>query len=62
LRPPLRGASCCACCCAGARRVTLLALWDGRSAGDAPGGTAHMVRIAREAGPVDVAAMDTATL
>jgi hypothetical protein len=42
----------------GARKVTLIALWDGKDAGDAPGGTAHMVRIAREAGMVDVVTID----
>jgi len=43
----------------GARKVTLLALWDGKDAGDAPGGTAHMVRIAREAGMIDVVTIPT---
>ena len=42
----------------GARKVTLIALWDGKDTGDAPGGTAHMVRIAREAGMVDVVTID----
>jgi hypothetical protein len=34
---------------AGAQKVTLIALWDGK-AGDGPGGTADMIRIARERG------------
>ena len=38
----------------GADKVTLLHLWDGRADGDAPGGTAHMVSIARQAGMVDL--------
>ena len=42
----------------GARKVTLIALWDGKATGDAPGGTAHMVQIARDAGMVDVVAID----
>ena len=44
---------------AGARTVTLLALWDGKEEGDAPGGTAHMVQLARDAGTVDVVVLDT---
>jgi hypothetical protein len=36
----------------GAARVTLIALWDGKTTGDAPGGTAHMVGLARDAGTV----------
>lgn len=35
--------------CRGAKHLTLIALWDG-GAGDGPGGTEHMVRIARERG------------
>jgi hypothetical protein len=46
----------------GARKVTLIALWDGKDAGDAPGGTAHMVRIAREAGMVDVVTIDASQI
>lgn len=37
-----------------AKEVTLIALWDGKDTGDAPGGTAHMVRLARRSGKVDV--------
>lgn len=36
----------------GAVKVTLIALWDGVTTGDAPGGTAHMVGLARDAGTV----------
>jgi hypothetical protein len=43
---------------AGARKITLIALWDRKDTGDAPGGTAHMVQIAREAGNVDVVIID----
>ena len=42
----------------GARKVSLIALWDGKETGDGSGGTAHMVRIAREAGVVDVVPID----
>lgn len=42
----------------GADMATLLALWDGNE-GSAPGGTAHMVRIARDAGTVFVERIDT---
>jgi hypothetical protein len=42
----------------GARKVVLIAFWDGKHTGDAPGGTAHMVRIAREAGMVDIVTID----
>lgn len=38
----------------GADEVTLIALWDGKDEGDAPGGTAHMVQLARSTGKVDV--------
>jgi hypothetical protein len=36
----------------GAAKVTLIALWDGKMTGDAPGGTAHMVGLARDTGTV----------
>ena len=39
---------------AGAPKVSLIAVWDGTAIGDAKGGTAHMVQIARAAGTVDV--------
>jgi hypothetical protein len=44
---------------AGARRVTLLALWDGQSSGDDLGGTAQMVELARGAGVIDVKVIDS---
>jgi len=47
---------------AGAARITLIALWDGKDEGDAPGGTAHMVRLARDAGTVDVQVIDAQRL
>jgi hypothetical protein len=39
---------------AGAPKVSLIAAWDGSAVGDAKGGTAHMVQIARAAGTVDI--------
>jgi hypothetical protein len=38
----------------GAPKVSLIAVWDGKALGDARGGTAHMVQIARAAGTVDI--------
>ena len=38
----------------GAKKVSLIALWDGKPIGDDNGGTAHMVRIARDAGTIDM--------
>lgn len=35
--------------CKGARQFTLIALWDGE-VGDGPGGTEHMVNLAKERG------------
>lgn len=46
----------------GANRVTLIALWDGKPQGDAPGGTAQMVQLARDAGTVDVEILDSREL
>ena len=46
----------------GAPKMTLIALWDGRSTGDAPGGTAHMVGLARDAGNIDVDLIDNRDL
>ena len=43
-------------------QVTLLALWDGKAEGDARGGTADMVKIARDAGGIDVQVIDAARL
>jgi tetratricopeptide (TPR) repeat protein len=45
-----------------AARITLIALWDGKDEGDAPGGTAHMVRLARDTGRVDVKVIDAKRL
>ena len=45
-----------------AKKITLIALWDGKSIGDAPGGTAQMVQIAREAGTVDIVRIDAGQL
>ena len=42
----------------GAERVSLIALWDGKGSGDAPGGTAHMVELARAAGTVYIETID----
>ena len=47
---------------AGASRITLVVLWDGKDAGDAPGGTAHMVRIAKLAGTIDIHRIDSTQL
>jgi hypothetical protein len=47
---------------AAAERITLIALWDGKDEGDAPGGTAHMVRLARDSGQVDVKIIDAKRL
>jgi hypothetical protein len=46
----------------GAARVTLIALWDGKTTGDAPGGTAHMVKLARDAGTVAEVLIDASSL
>ncbi|HSB70467.1 MAG TPA: tetratricopeptide repeat-containing protein [Candidatus Methylomirabilis sp.] len=46
----------------GAERVTLVALWDGRKAGDAPGGTAHMLKLAEDAGTVYIKRIDAMQL
>lgn len=45
-----------------AARITLIALWDGKDEGDAPGGTAHMVRLARDTGQIDVKIIDAKQL
>jgi hypothetical protein len=42
----------------GADGITLIALWDGKMKGNAPGGTAHMVQLARDAGMVRVVTVD----
>jgi tetratricopeptide repeat protein len=46
----------------GAERVTLVALWDGKKVGDAPGGTAHMVKLAEDAGTVHIKRIDAMQL
>jgi hypothetical protein len=46
----------------GAQRLSLVALWDGKPTGDRPGGTAHMVRLARESGRMRVMTIDIASL
>ena len=46
----------------GAPRVTLVALWDGREQGDAPGGTAHMVQLARATGTIRIVHVDSKRL
>jgi len=46
----------------GADKITLIALWDGRSTGDAPGGTAHMIGLARDAGNIDIEVIDSSSL
>lgn len=42
----------------GARRITAIALWDRKPMGDARGGTAHMVELARRSGDIDVIIID----
>lgn len=46
----------------GADKISLLALWDGKPAGDDVGGTTHMVQLAREAGTIDIMVLDSAAL
>lgn len=46
----------------GTKKITLLALWDGKMVGDASGGTTHMVRTARAAGMIDVVPIDAGML
>jgi hypothetical protein len=47
---------------AGVKKITLVALWDHKSEGDGPGGTAHMVKLARNTGKIDVKIIDSAQL
>jgi hypothetical protein len=42
----------------GAAKVNLLALWDGKDMSGKPGGTGHMVDIARQSGAVDIVHID----
>ena len=46
----------------GADEVALVALWDGRDAGDGPGGTAQMVALARSAGDWRIEVIDAGEL
>lgn len=46
----------------GAAKVTLIAFWDRKTEGDGPGGTAHMVMLARKAGNIEVIIIETAEL
>jgi hypothetical protein len=46
----------------GADKITLLALWDGKAQGDAPGGTADMLKLARDAGSIHINVIDAARL
>jgi hypothetical protein len=45
-----------------AKTVTLIALWDGEEMGDARGGTAHVVQLARDTGRVHVTPVDAKQL
>jgi len=42
-----------------AKNVYLVALWDGKEMGDARGGTAHVVQLARDTGKVHVKIIDS---
>ena len=46
----------------GAKRLTLVTFWDGKREGDAPGGTAHMVRLAEDTGQVHIVRIDSTRL
>lgn len=46
----------------GAKRLSLVALWDREPSGDRAGGTAHMVSLARDSGRMRVLVIDTASL
>ncbi len=45
-----------------AKTITLLTLWDGKNKGDAPGGTAHMVQLARNTGKIHIEIIDAGLL
>lgn len=45
----------------GACKITAIALWDGKLTSDGPGGTAHMVMLARHSGDIDVKILDLPT-
>jgi hypothetical protein len=42
----------------GAKRIILVVLWDGKESGDTPGGTAHMVQLARNEGSIKIVTVD----
>ena len=46
----------------GADEIVLVALWDGHDQGDAPGGTAQMVALARAAGECRIEVIDAGAL
>ncbi|AUT74388.1 tetratricopeptide repeat-containing protein [Paraburkholderia hospita] len=46
----------------GAKRVTLLAMWDGTDTGESSAGTAYMVKLARDSGAFALESIDTKQL
>lgn len=46
----------------GAQKLSLVALWDGKDSGDRSGGTAHMVRLARDSGRMRLLTIDVSSL
>jgi hypothetical protein len=46
----------------GADKISLVTLWDGKPTGDAAGGTAHMVKLAGDAGIIRIIVLDKAAL
>ena len=46
----------------GARRISLIAFWDGMEVGDASSGTAKMVRLAKDTGQVNIVRIDSKQL
>jgi hypothetical protein len=42
----------------GADRISFIALWDGKPYGDAPGGTAQLIELARETGSIRIEHID----
>ncbi|WP_208545981.1 hypothetical protein [Paraburkholderia hospita] len=45
-----------------AKRVTLLAMWDGMDTGESSAGTAYMVKLARDSGAFALESIDTKQL
>lgn len=45
-----------------AQKITLVALWDRKNEGDAPGGTSNMVQMARNTGKIHIEIIDTKML